>query len=169
MRWLKSATQKSWVLGSGEKQFIVPANETREGKWLTMEEGDYNAVSAQPVVKSLISSGAIIVLNEEPAEVKNSLPNLQVTNTALKAELETVKAEKAALEARVKELEVGTTGVDLEAEIAKAVEATKVEYEKKLKELDDKATGIIAEKDQAIADLAAEVKKLDRKLKKADE
>ena len=62
---------------------------------------------------------------------------------------------------RVQELEQGTVGVDLEAEIAKAVEATKAEYEQKLKELDDKASGIIADKD-------AEIDKLQKKLKKAD-
>lgn len=176
MRWLKSSTQKSWVLGTDKKQFTVPANVTRDNKWLVMEEDDYVQVIKQPVIKSLVTSGAILVLDKEPAEIKNSLPNLQVTNNELRAENETLRAEKEALEARIKELEVGTTGVDLEAEIAKAVEATKAEYEQKLKDLDDKASGIIAEKDQAIAekdqsiaDLAAEVKKLEKKLKKTDQ
>jgi len=162
MRWLKSTTQKAWVLANGAKQFVVPQNENREGKWLTIEEDDFEAVMKQPVAASLIKSGAILVLDKEPAELKNSLPNLQVTNNTLRAENETLKAEKAALEARIKELEVGTTGVDLEAEITKAVEATKAEYEQKLKELDDKASGIIAEKD-------AEIKKLEKKLKKTDQ
>lgn len=169
MRWLKSTTQKSWVLSNGEKQFIVPQCENREGKWLTMEEDDFAAVVNQPVVKGLIKNNAIMVLDKEPAELKNSLPNLQVTNNTLKAENETLKAEKAVLEARIKELEVGTTGVDLEAEIAKAVEAVKVEYEQKLKELDDKATGIITEKDATIATLEQDIKKLEKKLKKTEE
>lgn len=169
MRWLKSTTQKSWVFSNGTKQFIVPQNENREGKWLTMEEDDFAAIMKQPVVAGLIKNNAITVLDKEPAELKNSLPNLQVANNTLKAENETLRAEKAALEARIKELEVGTTGIDLEAEIAKAVETVKAEYEQKLKDLDDKASGIIAEKDQSIADLAAEVKKLERKLKKTDQ
>ena len=162
MRWLKSTTQKSWVLSNGTKQFIVPQNETRDNKWLTMEEDDFAAVVNQPVVKGLIKSNAIMVLDKEPAEIKNSLPNLQVTNNTLRAENETLRAEKVALEARIKELEVGTSGVDLEAEIAKATEVVKAEYEQKLKELDDKASGIIAEKD-------AEIEKLKKKLKKADQ
>lgn len=169
MRWLKSTTQKSWVFGLDNKQFVVPQSITHDNKWLTMDESDFAQLMKQPVVKSLVTSGAILVLDNEPAEIKNSLPNLQVTNNTLKAENETLRAEKAALEARIKELEVGATGVDLEAEIAKAVEAVKADYEQKLKELDDKATGIIAEKDQSIADLAAEVKKLEKKLKKTEE
>lgn len=162
MRWLKSTTQKSWVLSNGTKQFVVPQNETRDNRWLTMEEDDFAAVIKQPVVAGLVKNNAIMVLDKEPAEIKNSLPNLQVTNTALKAELETVTAERDALKARIQEIETGTSGVDLEAEIAKAVEATKAEYEQKLKELDDKATKLIEEKD-------AEIKKLEKKLKKADE
>ena len=155
MRWLKSTTQKSWVLSNGTKQFIVPQNETRDNKWLTMEEDDFAAVVNQPVVKGLIKTNAIMVLDKEPAEIKNSLPNLQVTNNTLRAENETLRA-------RIKEIEEGTAGVDLEAEIAKAVDTTKAEYEQKLKDLDEKASGIIAEKD-------AEIKKLEKKLKKADQ
>ena len=162
MRWLKSTTQKSWVLANGVKQFIVPQNETRDGRWLTMEEDDFAAVANQPVVAGLIKSNAIMVLDKEPAELKNSLPNLQVTNNTLKAENETLRAEKAALEARIKELEVGTTGVDLEAEIAKAVDAVKAEYEQKLKDLDEKASKLIEEKD-------GEIRKLEKKLKKTEE
>lgn len=169
MRWLKSTTQKSWVLSHGTKQFIVPQNETRDNKWLTMEEDDFAAVVNQPVVKGLIKTNAIIVLDKEPAEIKNSLPNLQVTNNTLRAENETLKAENAALRARIKEIEEGTSGVDLEAEIAKAVEATKAEYEQKLKELDEKASDIIAGKNATIANLEQDIKKLEKKLKKTDE
>lgn len=168
MRWLKSTTQKSWVFGLENKQFVVPQNVTQDNKWLTMDESDFAQLMKQPVVKSLITSGAILVLDKEPAEIKNSLPNLQVTNNELRAENETLRTENEGLRARLKELEEGTSGVDLEAEIAKAVESVKAEYEQKLKDLDDKASGIITEKDQSIADLAAEVKKLEKKLKKED-
>ena len=176
MRWLKSTTQKSWVFSNGTKQFIVPQNETRDNKWLTMEEDDFAAVVSQPVVKGLIKTGAILVLDKEPAEIKNSLPNLQVTNTTLRAENEALIAKNAELEARISQLEENATGVDLEAEIAKAVDAVKAEYEQKLKELDEKASGIIAEKDAsiaerdaAIANLEQEIKKLEKKLKKTEE
>ncbi len=167
MRWLKSTTQKAWVFSNGSKQFIAPQN--RDNKWLVMEEEDFASISSQPVVKSLITSGAITVCDKEPAEIKNSLPNLQVTNNTLRAENETLKAEKAALEARLKELEQGTVGVNLEAEIAKAVDAVKAEYEQKLKELDEKATDIISKKDVTITNLEQDIKKLEKKLKKTDE
>ena len=105
MRWLKSTTQKSWVLGAAGKQFIVPQCDTRDNKWLVIEEEDFAQVMNQPVVKSLIKAGAITVLDKEPAEIRNSVPNLQVANTTLKAELDTVKAERDALRTRVQELE----------------------------------------------------------------
>lgn len=159
MRWLKSTTNKEWVFGALDKQFIVPGVSTP--KWLIMEENEFSEIMKQPVVSSLVKGGAITVVDKEPEELKNTLPNLQVTNTALKAELETVKAERDVLKARNEELEKGTTGVNLEAEIEKAVSAVKAEYEQKLKELDDKASGIIADKD-------AEIEKLNKKLKKAD-
>lgn len=161
MRWLKSTTQKSWVFSNGTKQFIVPQNTTRDNKWLVMEEDDFAAIVKQPVVAGLIKNNAITVLDKEPAELKNSLPNLQVTNNTLRAENETLRAENETLKARIKEIEEGTSGVDLEAEIAKAVEAVKAEYEQKLKDLDDKATKIIEDKD-------VEIKKLEKKLKKED-
>ena len=41
MRWLKSTTQKSWVLGAAGKQFIVPQCDTRDNKWLVIEEEDF--------------------------------------------------------------------------------------------------------------------------------
>ena len=162
MKWLKSTTQKSWTMTCKNRQVIVPPCENKENKWLTLDEVEFAEVSALPVVASLIKAGSITVLDKEPAEVKNSLPNLQIANTTLRAELETVKAEKAALEARIRELEVGATGVDLEAEIAKATEALKAEYEQKLKELDDKATQMIADKDAEIADLKKALKKAKR-------
>ena len=162
MRWLKSTTQKSWVFGEGTKQFIVPQNVTPDNRWLSMSEEDFAAIAKQPVVKGLIKTNAIMVLDKEPAEIKNSLPHLQVTNNELRAENETLRAENETLKGRIKELEEGATGIDLEAEIAKAVDATKAEYEQKLKELDDKATELIGEKD-------AEIEKLKKKLKKTDE
>lgn len=159
MKWLKSTTQKSWVASCKGKQVIIPQNETSDNRWLQLGEDEFAEISSSPVIASLIKAGGIMVLNEEPAELKNSVPALQVTNTQLKAELETAKARILELEGQLK----NTAQVaDVQAEVNKAVEATKAEYEKKLKELDEKATKIISDKD-------AEIAKLEKKLKKVEE
>lgn len=158
MKWLKSATQKSWVAQVGNNQIVIPQNETADNKWLQLGDDEYEELIRLPVIASLVKANGIIVLNEEPAELKNSIPALQVTNTQLHAELDTAKARIAQLEAQLKD----ATHVDIEAIKAEAVEAVKAEYEQKLKELDDKATQVIAEKD-------AKIEKLEKKLKKSGE
>lgn len=127
MRWLKSATEKAWVANGT----VIQANSK---DYVTMDEASYVKFLDNPVFKSLVSHGHIIVLNEEPAEIKNSLNNLQETNVTLKAQIaelksqleakgnadEAVAAAKAETEAlkaeAVKELE------EKEAEIAKLKE-----------------------------------------------
>lgn len=159
MKWLKSTTQKSWVASCKGKQVIIPQNETSDNRWLQLGEDEFAEISSSPVIASLVKAGGIMVLNEEPAELKNSVPALQVTNTQLKAELETAKARIIELEGQLK----NTAQVaDVQAEVDKAVADTKAEYEKKLKELDEKATKIISDKD-------AEITKLEKKLKKVEE
>ena len=159
MKWLKSTTQKSWVASCKGKQVIIPQNETSDNRWLQLGEDEFAEISSSPVIASLVKAGGIMVLNEEPAELKNSIPALQVTNTQLKAELETAKARIIELEGQLK----NTAQVaDVQAEVDKAVAATKAEYEKKLKELDEKATKIISDKE-------AEITKLEKKLKKVEE
>lgn len=159
MKWLKSTTQKSWVASCKGKQVIIPQNETSDNRWLQLGEDEFAEISSSPVIASLVKAGGIMVLNEEPAELKNSVPALQVTNTQLKAELETAKARIIELEGQLK----NTAQVaDVQAEVDKAVAATKAEYEKKLKELDEKATKIISDKE-------AEITKLEKKLKKVEE
>ena len=156
---MKSTTQKAWVASCKGKQVIIPQNETSDNRWLQLGEDEFAEISSSPVIASLIKAGGIMVLNEEPAELKNSVPALQVTNTQLNAELETAKARIIELEGQLK----GAAQVaDIQAEIDKAVEATKAEYEEKLRELDEKASKIISDKD-------AEIAKLEKKLRKAGE
>lgn len=157
MKWLKSATQKSWIASCGGKQIIIPQNETSDNRWLSLGDDEFAEVSNLPVIASLIKANGIIVLDQEPAELRNSIPSLQVANNQLQAELDTAKARITELEGQLKD----ATHVDIQAEIDKAVEATKAEYEQKLKELDEKATKIISDKD-------AEITKLEKKLKKGE-
>lgn len=154
MKWLKSTSPKRWTLSAGTKQFIVPAES--DNGYLQMSDEDYAVVSTQPVVASLIKNKGFLVLNEEPAELKNTIPALQNANADLVSELADTKAKlaqtEAALAAKQKELE------DLNAKTEAALAAK----QKELEDLDAKASGIIAEKDATITKLEKQVKKLSK-------
>lgn len=161
MKWLKSTTQKAWVASVGDRQIIIPQNETADHRWLSLEDAEYAEVSALPVIASLIKANGIMVLDQEPAELKNSIPVLQVTNNQLKADLEVAKGRIAELENQLKD----ASGVDIEAIKAEAVETV----QKQLDELQSKYSELEAEAKQALAEKDAKIEKLEKKLKKAGE
>ena len=147
MKWLKSTTQKEWTI-QGK---TIPACVTPHNDYLVLSDSDYAIISDIPVIKSLIKSNAIIVLDHEPSELKNSVEALQGSNAELTTRIKQLEAELAAKS-------------DVEAIKAQAA----AEKEAALKELDDKASAIIAEKDARIAELEAQLSKK-KATKKADE
>ena len=147
MKWLKSTTQKEWTI-QGK---TIPACVTPHNDYLVLSDSDYAIISDIPVIKSLIKSNAIIVLDHEPSELKNSVEALQGSNAELTARIKQLETELAAKP-------------DVEAIKAQAA----AEKEAALKELDDKASAIIAEKDARIAELEAQLSKK-KAAKKADE
>lgn len=97
MKWLKSTTQKTWTINGK----MIPACVTPHNDYLIVDDSEYNSIVATPVIKSLIKAGGILVLSEEPAELKNSMSNLQTSNAALQMrntqleeELKVLKASK---------------------------------------------------------------------------
>lgn len=165
MKWLKSTTQKAWTAACNGKQVIIPQNETLDNRWLSLNDDEFAELTASAVIASLIKAGGITVLDEEPAELKNSVPALQVTNTQLRAENDTLKAQVKDLTAKLK----NATGVDIEAIKAEAVEAVKADYEQKLADAQSKYEQLESEAKQALTDKDAEIAKLEKKLKKAGE
>lgn len=163
-KWLKSTTQKSWIASCDGKQFVIPPSETSDNRWLHVGDDEFAGITSLPVISSLIKAGGILVLNEEPAELKNSIPALQVTNTHLQAELDTAKARITQLEAQLKD----TSSIDIEAVKADVRQQCEREKQAALEELDAKASQIIAEKDTLIAEKDKEIAKLERSLKKAN-
>lgn len=154
MKWLKSTSPKRWTLGAGTRQFIIPA--VSDSNYLQMEDTDFAAVSSQAVVASLIKNKGILVLDEEPAELKNTIPALQEANADLVTELANAKAEIEQLKA---------TQVAAVAAVQDKLDAKQKELDAKQKELEDldvKASALIEEKDATIA-------KLEKKLKKQGE
>ena len=151
MKWLKSTTQKTWY-ANGKKipQCITPNNE-----YLQLEDADYAALEKMPVIASLIHAGGILVLSEEPAELKNSVEVLQGDKAAL-------VAKNTELEARVKELEAqagAAAPVDVDAIKEEAVAELKAE-----------AVAELQKKDDEIAELKKQLKAAEKKAKaSADE
>lgn len=162
MKWLKSATQKSWVVSVGGKQAIIPPNETSDNKWLKVEDHEWAEIEKQPVMASLLKAGGILKLDEEPAELRNSVPALQVTNTQLEAENATLRTRVTELEGQLKD----TLGIDIEAIKAEVRQQCEAEKQKALEELDAKATQMLGEKDTTITELEKTIKKLEKKLGK---
>lgn len=152
MKWLKSTSQKTWTI-QGK---TIPACETPHNDYLVLNDSEYQTISNIPVIKSLIKSNAIIVLDHEPAELKNSVEALQGSNAELTARIKQLEAE---LSQRT------DAGADLEAVKAQMT----AEKDAALKELDDKASAIIAEKDARIAELEAQLAKKKNASKKSDE
>ena len=141
MKWLKSTTQKTWTI-QGK---TIPACTTPHNDYLILNDSDYATISDIPVIKSLIKSNAIIVLDHEPSELKNSVEALQGSNAELSARIKQLEAELAS-----------KPTVDVEALKAEFA----AEKEAALKELDEKASAIIAEKDE-------QIKKLEKQLARA--
>ena len=156
MKWLKSATQKSWVVNVGGKQAIIPPNETPDNNWLRVDDAEWIEISTTPVIASLLKAGGIIKLDEEPAELRNSVPALQITNTQLEAENATLKARVTELEAQLKD----ASGIDIEAIKAEVRQQCEEEKKKALEELDAKATQEIETRDKTIEKLEKKIKKL---------
>lgn len=133
MRWLKSTSQKTWyALG-----YKIPACVTPNHDYLQLGEEEYGKISKLPVIASLIKAGGILVLNDEPAELKNSVEVLQGSNAEL-------IAKNTALEEELKQLRA-----------AQQPEAVNVEAikEEAVAELKAEAVAELQAKEDEIADL----------------
>ncbi len=89
MRWLKSTTQKEWVINGK----TIPKCVTKENSYLAVEDTDYNKMLSAPVFASLVKAGDILVLSQEPEELKNDIASLNTSNSSLKAQNNALKQE----------------------------------------------------------------------------
>lgn len=148
MRWMKSTTQKVWV-AEGHK---IPACVTPKNDYCIVDEDAYAKIVANPIFKSLIAQGSILVLDKEPAELKNSLDGLQSSNAVL-------QARNTELEARVKELEAGGKAEPVDVEAIK---------EEAVAELKAEAIAELQAKDDEIAELKKQLKAAEKKAAKSE-
>lgn len=146
MKWLKSTTQKTWTVDGK----VIPACVTPDNSYLVLQDSDYAVISSKAVIKSLINAGGILVLSEEPAELKNSLESLQGNNAEL-------IAKNNALTERIAQLEAANKPVDVDAIKEEAVAELKAE-----------AVAELQEKQNTIDEQTARIKELEKALKKAE-
>ena len=140
MKWLKSTSQKAWtVMGK-----VIPPCLTPDNRYLEVDNSTYTSISSVPVIKSLIKAGDILVLSEEPAELKNSLSSLQSNNAVLKTQVTQLQEE-------LKEKEQYLEAVRLDAEKIK---------EEAQAEIKAQAVAELEEKESRIKELEAELAKL---------
>ena len=145
MKWLKSATSKTWTV-EGK---IIPAVDS--GNYLQLDEQTYNSIVKRPVIASLLKAGGILSFDEEPAELKNSIEGLTKSNIDLVQENRKLLKKVQELEQTAK----NNAPVDIEAIKAEAQEEIKAEAVKELQVMQDQ----LDEKDKQIA-------KLEKKLAK---
>lgn len=130
MKWLKSTTQKTWTVAGK----VIPACVTPHNDYLVLSDSDFNEISKVPVIKSLIGVGGILVLSEEPAELKNSVESLQGSNAELTAQITQLQEKLKAKETELKASKKGNTKVDIEKVREEAQAEIKAEAIKELQE-----------------------------------
>lgn len=122
MKWLKSTTQKSYMLDG----HLIPQCITKDNDYLSLTDAAYDTFLQNcPVIKSLIKSGAILVTDKEPqtasqqvshltterAQLLQQITNLQIAlnvsqkNQGNVAELDAARTTIAELQASVRNLE----------------------------------------------------------------
>ena len=146
MVWLKSTTQKEWVINGK----IIPRCMTKDNQYLNLSDTEYNNLLSIPVFNSLVKASAILVLHQEPAEIRNSIQNLNASNAELVA----------------RNTELQTRVAELEKKVGPAVDVEKIK-EEAVASLKEEAVKELQEKQDALDAATAEIEKLKKQLAKA--
>lgn len=146
MVWLKSTTQKEWVINGK----IIPRCMTKDNQYLNLSDTEYNNLLSIPVFNSLVRASAILVLHQEPAEIRNNIQNLNASNAELVA----------------RNTELQTRVAELEKKVRPAVDVEKIK-EEAVASLKEEAVKELQEKQDALDAATAEIEKLKKQLAKA--
>ena len=146
MVWLKSTTQKEWVINGK----IIPRCMTKDNQYLNLSDTEYNNLLSIPVFNSLVKASAILVLHQEPAEIRNNIQNLNASNAELVA----------------RNTELQTRVAELEKKVSPAVDVEKIK-EEAVASLKEEAVKELQEKQDALDAATAEIEKLKKQLAKA--
>ena len=145
MRYLKSTTQKSYML-NGKK---IPQCVTKDNEWLTLNDAAYADFSKVSVVASLIKSGAIIVTDKEPTTPTKQVSQLTQVNAQQAMQITELHEQVASLK---KQLEGTTNSAEVDS-LKAALEKQREEDLAEIKQLQADKDAVIADKDTEIAEL----------------
>ena len=146
MVWLKSTTQKEWVINGK----IIPRCMTKDNQYLNLSDTEYNNLLSIPVFNSLVKASAILVLHQEPAEIRNNIQNLNASNAELVA----------------RNTELQTRVAELEKKVEPRIDVEKIK-EEAVASLKEDAVKELQEKQDALDAATAEIEKLKKQLAKA--
>lgn len=84
MKYLKSTSQKAYTVNGK----VIPVCVTPGNKTLEVDDSEWFQISTQPVIASLIKSGDILVMDEDPnvredIDARNQVAELKAQNTEL--------------------------------------------------------------------------------------
>ena len=118
MKYLKSTTQKTYTF-SGQH---IPACVTKDNEVLALNDPAYKEFTKSAVVKALISSGAIIVLDKAPESANQQVKTL--TNKTAELSMENTKLHEEIAELKRQLTDSGNNAevASLKAALAKQVE-----------------------------------------------
>ena len=154
MKYLKSTSQKAYTVNGK----VIPACVTPGNKTLEVDDSEWFQISTQPVIASLIKSGDILVMDEDPnvredIDARNQVAELKAQNTELTERIKQLEQQGDRKAAKIANAEMKTENADLKAENS----GLKAENEKLVAELEEL-------KKQAVKELA-EMKAENEKLK----
>ena len=123
---------------------------TKDNQYLNLSDTEYNNLLSIPVFNSLVKASAILVLHQEPAEIRNNIQNLNASNAELVA----------------RNTELQTRIAELEKKAGPAVDVEKIK-EEAVASLKEEAVKELQEKQDALDAATAEIEKLKKQLAKA--
>lgn len=157
MKYIKSTTQKSYTVNGK----VIPACVTPGNKTLEVDDSEWFQISTQPVIASLIKSGDLLVLDEDPnvkedTAARNQVAELTAKNTELeeKIRLLETQASRTASKGSSPDVETAKAEVaewkqkyeDLQKQAVKELEDSQAKLDEALKELEKYKNKAKAEK-----------------------
>ncbi len=158
MKWLKSTTNKSWTaLG----RTIQGAN----GNWLQVTDSDWAQLSVNPVIKSLMKAGGILVLDHAPAEEATSVSLAQQEVAQLRLQNTELENQVQQLQAELKASGAGASAIQEKDSRISSLESELTEAKATIESLQAELASTKEEAIKELKEYQAQVKKLEKELK----
>ena len=117
MKYLKSTSQKAYTVNGK----VIPACITPGNKTLEVDDSEWFQISTQPVIASLIKSGDILVMDEDPnvredIDARNQVAELKAQNTELTERIKQLEQQGDRKAAKIANADLKAANSDLTAE-----------------------------------------------------